>query len=272
MRKSKMVRMLGMDLLVSSCSSTIPALRERGELSPTALEFSSLLGFFYIYSPVFYIYLPSYASIPPKLILCDFPGDGRARDCSGIVQSPFLEIFVSPFILLYLPIIISCQAASVWLPWWRKRKGRTQGSPAREWILSTDQVHRQLPEKGKAGSLPGEELLTRFPPVANIIRFVRPSLFPKQCKGYMAPNNQLYGPIDVKHDCDTNNIWWKQNDEESLMQMLKSYLWQARPAMHNGNGAALKTYRWAFVEQKIFWDFLWRLNSGEYGKLPAQTE
>ena len=53
MRKSKMVRMLGMDLLVSSCSSTIPALRERGELSPTALEFSSLLGFFYIYSPVF---------------------------------------------------------------------------------------------------------------------------------------------------------------------------------------------------------------------------
>ena len=111
--------MLGMDLLVSSCSSTIPALRERGELSPTALEFSSLLGFL-IFIPLFlyrrgdkYIYLPSYAGIPPKLILCDFPGDGRARDCSGIVQSPFLEIFVSPFILLYLPIIISCQAASV---------------------------------------------------------------------------------------------------------------------------------------------------------------
>ena len=148
MRKSKMVRMLGMDLLVSSCSSTIPALRERGELSPTALEFSSLLGFFYIYSPVFYIYLPSYAGIPPKLILCDFPGDGRARDCSGIVQSPFLEIFVSPFIFLHLPIFISCQAASVWLPWWRKRKGRAQGSPAREWILSADQVHRQITEKG----------------------------------------------------------------------------------------------------------------------------
>ena len=109
--------------------------------------------------------------------------------------------------------------------------------------MSTDQVHRQLPEKGKVGALPREELLTRFPPAANSIRFVRPSLFPKQCKGYMAPNNQLYGPIDVKHDCDTNNIWWKQNDEESLMQMLKSYLWQARPAMHNGNGAALKTYR-----------------------------
>ena len=154
MRKSKMVRMLGMDLLVSSCSSTIPALRERGELSPTALEFSSLLGFL-IFIPLFlyrrgdkYIYLPSYAGIPPKLILCDFPGDGRARDCSGIVQSPFLEIFVSPFILLYLPIIISCQAASVWLPWWRKRKGRAQGSPAREWILSADQVHRQITEKG----------------------------------------------------------------------------------------------------------------------------
>ena len=60
-------------------------------------------------------------------------------------------------------------------------------------------------------------------PVANIIRFVRPGLFPKQCKGYMAPNNQLYGPIDVKHDCDTNSSRWKQNDGESLMQILKFF-------------------------------------------------
>ena len=57
MRKGKMVRMLGMDLLVSSCSSTIPALRERGELSPTALEFSSLLSFFFIFIPLFFIFI-----------------------------------------------------------------------------------------------------------------------------------------------------------------------------------------------------------------------
>ena len=49
--------MLGMDLLVSSCSSTIPALRERGELSPTALEFSSLLGFFLKYLFPCFLYL-----------------------------------------------------------------------------------------------------------------------------------------------------------------------------------------------------------------------
>ena len=39
----------------------------------------------------------------------------------------------------------------------------------------------------------------------------------------MAPNNQLYDPIDVKHDCDTNNIGWKGKMMRK-MQMLKSYL------------------------------------------------
>ena len=40
------------------------------------------------------------------------------------------------------------QAAPLWLPCWGQDKGRTSCPKTREWFLSTDQVHRQLPEKG----------------------------------------------------------------------------------------------------------------------------
>ena len=186
--------MSGMDLPVSSCSSTTPALRGRGEQAEAFFISSS--SFWSPTSPPDV----TLASVPFRLPLCDYPAEGRVRE---------------------------------------EPRVRRQENGFCQQIKFTDNSQKKV----KLASCQDKELLTRFPPVANIIRFVRPSLFPKQCKGYMAPNNQLYGPIDVKHDCDTNNIWWKQNDEESLMQMLKSYLWQARPPMHNGNGAALKTYR-----------------------------
>ena len=175
--------MLGMvDLPVSSCSSTSPALRERGGLH-------------------------LFKTFSNKFSTNFQPDRPQIFNQNNHIYS---------------------KVAPLWLPCWGQDKGRAACPKTREWFLSTDQVHRQIPEKGKVGGSP-EELLTRFPPpvgpVANIIRFVRPGLFPKQCKGYIALNKQVYGPIDVKHDCDTNSSRCKQNDDESffLLQILKSF-------------------------------------------------
>ena len=52
----------------------------------------------------------------------------------------------------------------------------------------------------------------------------------------MAPNNQVYHPIDVKQiTVGGYRIMMKNADIEMLLQ--------ARPPMLHSNGAALKTYR-----------------------------
>ena len=63
--------MVGMDLPVSSCSSTIPALRGRGD---PADYFTSLQNI--TKPPQIHLEL----SIPPSLPLCDYPAEGRIRE------------------------------------------------------------------------------------------------------------------------------------------------------------------------------------------------